>query len=151
MKIYTKPAGPMGANTYLLTEDDKTAVAIDCGGEEVWDYALSKGLKIEYVLLTHGHFDHIAGCPALAAKGVKIGAAKNELPLLRSKANLAFPLPLRTATRSPFAAWKFPSSQRRGIRRAASAFCRAKIFLRATPCFSRASAVRTFPRATRRN
>ena len=57
MKIYTKPAGPMGANTYLLTEDDKTAVAIDCGGEEVWDYALSKGLKIEYVLLTHGHFD----------------------------------------------------------------------------------------------
>ena len=78
MKIYTKPAGPMGANTYLLTEDDKTAVAIDCGGEEVWDYALSKGLKIEYVLLTHGHFDHIAGCPALAAKGVKIGAAKSE-------------------------------------------------------------------------
>lgn len=90
MKIYTKPAGPMGANTYLLTEDDKTAVAIDCGGEEVWDYALSKGLKIEYVLLTHGHFDHIAGCPALAAKGVKIGAAKSELPLLQSKANLAF-------------------------------------------------------------
>ena len=81
MKIYTKPAGPMGANTYLLTEDDKTAVAIDCGGEEVWDYALSKGLKIEYVLLTHGHFDHIAGCPALAAKGVKIGAASPEFPV----------------------------------------------------------------------
>ena len=79
----------MSANSYLLTADGKTAVAVDCGGEGLWEYALSKGLKIEYLLLTHGHYDHIAGCAALAERGVKIGAAEKEVPLIRGKGNLA--------------------------------------------------------------
>lgn len=89
MKIYTKPTGILGANAYLLTADGKNAVAIDCGGAELWDYALSKGLSIQKVLLTHGHYDHIAGCTVLAEKGAEIGVCGEEFSLLRSKACLA--------------------------------------------------------------
>ena len=77
MKVYIKPAGMLGANSYLLTADDKTCVAIDCGGgKELWDFAVSKGLTIEALLLTHGHYDHIGAVAALRADGapVYIGA-----------------------------------------------------------------------------
>lgn len=89
MKIYTIPAGMLRANSYLLTEDGRSAVLIDCGGEEPLGFARRKGLKIEYVLLTHGHFDHIAGCAAAQGEGAKIGCLKEESDLVNSSGNLA--------------------------------------------------------------
>ena len=89
MKIFIKPTGLLGANSYLLTLDEKTAVAIDCGGEELFDYALSKGLEIKYILLTHGHYDHIAGCKKAVELGIQIGASENEVSLINSSDNLS--------------------------------------------------------------
>lgn len=89
MKIFTVPAGILRANSYILTEDGKTAVLIDCGGTEPLAFAKGEGLRIEYVLLTHGHFDHIGGCAALSRAGAKIGCPKEEMPLISSEANLA--------------------------------------------------------------
>ena len=89
MKIYTIPAGVLGANSYLLTQDDQAAVLIDCGGEEPLRYAAEKGLKIEYVLLTHGHFDHIGGCAAAQEGGAKFGVSEQDQKMLKSAANLA--------------------------------------------------------------
>ncbi len=89
MTVYTVPSGALRANGYLLTEDGKTAVLIDCGGTEPLDFAREKGLKIEYVLLTHGHFDHIGGCAALQRAGAKIGCCEDELELIGGEANLS--------------------------------------------------------------
>ena len=89
MKIYTVPAGPLRANSYIVTENGKDAALIDCGGEEPLAFAKAHGLCIDTVLLTHGHFDHIAGCAALQASGAKIGVPKGELSLISSQGNLA--------------------------------------------------------------
>ena len=60
--------GPVSANTYLVTDDatGETAV-IDAGActNELLDKL--KGKNVRYILLTHGHYDHILGVPALKA------------------------------------------------------------------------------------
>ena len=95
LHIYTVPAGPLRANSYLLTEDDKDAVIIDCGGAEPLQEAQRRGLTPRFVLLTHGHFDHIGGCAALQAAGAQGGCAEAELQLLASSANLSSDMGLR--------------------------------------------------------
>ncbi len=60
--IKTFVAGPVSANCYILKDDATGDVAvIDCGEctKEIAD-AL-KGDTVKYILLTHGHFDHING------------------------------------------------------------------------------------------
>ena len=74
MQIITVPAGPLRANSYLLTENGRDAVLIDCGGSEALAQARRRGLQVAYVLLTHGHFDHIGGCAFLEA-GPDLGLA----------------------------------------------------------------------------
>ena len=60
--------GPVSANTYIVTDDatGETAV-IDAGA--CTDELLDKlnGKNVRYFLLTHGHYDHILGVPALKA------------------------------------------------------------------------------------
>lgn len=60
--------GPVSANTYVVTDDatGETAV-IDAGActEELLDKL--NGKNVRYILLTHGHYDHILGVPALKA------------------------------------------------------------------------------------
>jgi len=64
------------ANCYLL-EDEKSgeAAIVDAGwyDETVADVLKEKKLKLKYVLLTHGHFDHILGVYGLQKeKGAKV-------------------------------------------------------------------------------
>ncbi|MBQ2964026.1 MAG: MBL fold metallo-hydrolase [Clostridia bacterium] len=66
MNMQCFPLGDYGANCYLLTDDvSKTAAVIDPGvsSDELNDALL--GFDLKYILLTHGHFDHIFGCKSL--------------------------------------------------------------------------------------
>ncbi len=56
--------GPLGANCYLLWDvATSQAVLIDPGGEGdfLCEKLLSLKLNLKYIVLTHGHFDHILG------------------------------------------------------------------------------------------
>lgn len=62
MIIHPLVLGPMEANCYIL-ECEKThlAIAIDPGGDadQVFDFLEKRGLKLEIIINTHGHIDHI--------------------------------------------------------------------------------------------
>lgn len=64
MIIKTFVAGPIDANNYLVyDEKSKEAVLIDCSDyiQEIVNLVLSEKLNVKYILLTHGHFDHVLG------------------------------------------------------------------------------------------
>ena len=66
MQVKMMQVGPIGTNCYLLEEDKKIAV-IDPGDEADRVLAALKELDgtVEYILLTHGHYDHTTAVPQL--------------------------------------------------------------------------------------
>lgn len=89
-KVYKILPVGFGANCFVLTADDKTAVVIDPAQSRVAQKVEEMGLKAEYVLLTHGHFDHIEGCAELVKRGAKVGCSAKEVALIKSEDNMAF-------------------------------------------------------------
>ncbi len=66
MNVITIPTGTMQANCYIV-ETENAAVVIDPGflEREIVKYATENPGKVQYILLTHRHFDHINGAVAL--------------------------------------------------------------------------------------
>ena len=75
MKIERKAIGPFGTNCYLLSEDGREdCLVVDAppGAAEVLIPVLrERGLTLSAILLTHGHWDHNSGVPALLAGTAK--------------------------------------------------------------------------------
>lgn len=71
MKIYLVHLSHMDTNCYIVA-DEKTneAVVIDPGEytQKLVDKIEKENLQIKYILLTHGHFDHILGVHDLKEK-----------------------------------------------------------------------------------
>lgn len=68
IKIKQFIAGQLENNMYLvMDEDTKKAVLIDATEliPEITDTVKQLGADVQYILLTHGHFDHIMGLNAL--------------------------------------------------------------------------------------
>lgn len=67
MKIEVLKVGPVLTNCYRVIGKDKSAAVIDPGyfTEEVMAWANESEFPIRAILLTHGHFDHIAGLSKL--------------------------------------------------------------------------------------
>ncbi len=90
MKLKTMPLGMLAANSYLLWHDKtKQALIIDCGGEadKVINFLQSHDLTLKYIILTHGHSDHIMGVNDLAAaSGAKVIAHSEERDMLADPA-----------------------------------------------------------------
>lgn len=88
MFVYKITPKEFASNCYLVTENNKNAILIDAGADEIFAEAERLKLKIEYVILTHGHFDHIKNCKKLQSQGAKIGCLKEELAVINSWYNL---------------------------------------------------------------
>lgn len=64
MKVEKFVTGIISTNCYLvINEDTKQAVVIDPAAcpSYLMSHIKSEGMKVEAILLTHGHFDHIMG------------------------------------------------------------------------------------------
>lgn len=88
MKIITISPRGFGANTYVITTDDKTAIVIDPAQPRIYDELQKWGLQAVCVLLTHCHFDHVGGVAALQADGAKVFCSVKEEPLVGTSADL---------------------------------------------------------------
>lgn len=69
LKFHTVPVTPFQQNcTLLWCEDSKRAAVVDPGGdiERILSAVEERGLKLEKILLTHGHLDHVGGTAQLA-------------------------------------------------------------------------------------
>ena len=88
MQIITISPRGFGANTYVLTQDNKTAVVIDPSQPRVQEELLKRGLTAKYVLLTHCHFDHVGGVSVLQNAGAKVLCSEREKALVGTHADL---------------------------------------------------------------
>ena len=88
MEIITIYPRGFGANTYVLTGDNKTAIVIDPAQTRVESELIKRGLSPAYVLLTHCHFDHVGGVSALQESGAKVLCSEMEKPLVNTSADL---------------------------------------------------------------
>lgn len=84
--------GELGNNCYLITDQASGLSAlVDCtdDSKEMRDFIGSA--KLEYILLTHGHFDHIGGVAAISRDyGAKVVISAEDASMLSSgKASLS--------------------------------------------------------------
>ena len=78
----------MDENTYILgDEKTKKCAVIDPGGSiiDIFNIIKQHGLTVEYIILTHGHGDHICRVPEIKSKtNAKIVAHVNEEEVLKT-------------------------------------------------------------------
>jgi hydroxyacylglutathione hydrolase len=72
MKLTPYTGGMVQTNAYLLESVDGN-VLIDAP-DGVAEWLDAKGVRVDALLLTHQHYDHVEGVAALQAKGVKVVA-----------------------------------------------------------------------------
>ena len=90
MEIHELVVGPLKTNCYIVTSDMNHAVIIDPGfdAEKIAAKIRELGAKPKFMLLTHGHFDHIWGSKELRElSGAKIFALDKERTLCESVDN----------------------------------------------------------------
>lgn len=71
MNIEKIVCGQIGVNTYIIKSGDE-CIVIDPGDKRIYGYLVEQELKPVAVLLTHGHFDHIAGAINFKNAGVPV-------------------------------------------------------------------------------
>ena len=93
MKIVTVAVGPLATNCYLILSDKNNAAVIDPGFNAplLLQHLHSLGARVQMILLTHGHYDHMGAVRQLQQEtGARLVAGKKELPMLRdAKMSLA--------------------------------------------------------------
>ena len=86
MKVHRYMTGSLMVNTYLAYDETKKAFIVDPGGysSQLVNDIRENGLEPEWIILTHGHSDHIGGISSLQDEfpGIKILANINEKEML---------------------------------------------------------------------
>lgn len=93
MIFETLEVGPLGVNCYILgSAATREGVVIDPGGDvgRIAEVAHKNGLKIRYIINTHGHFDHVGGnLQAVKAFGAPLLVHESDAPMLGRSAEVA--------------------------------------------------------------
>jgi hydroxyacylglutathione hydrolase len=86
VEITTFVVGPLQSNSYLVVDEpSRRAVVIDPGMESdaVLDAVRRQGLRVDSVIITHGHFDHVFSSALFKAQtGAEVVMHPNDLSLL---------------------------------------------------------------------
>lgn len=75
MKVDRIITGPIGENCWIIVDGNLTAAVIDPGddGKKIVACIRNNGYKVEWILLTHNHFDHVGALAEVQqATGAKI-------------------------------------------------------------------------------
>ncbi len=84
MNITCLAVGPVAACCYILSEKDRDdCIIIDPGGEPDRIRKSLCGRRPAAILLTHGHFDHIAAAEALSDETTRVLIHSLDAPMLR--------------------------------------------------------------------
>ncbi|MDU5806252.1 MAG: MBL fold metallo-hydrolase [Peptoniphilus harei] len=69
-KIMKLVVGQLQENCFILFDENKDAFVVDPGGssENIIEAIDKNSLNIKYILLTHGHFDHVGAVATLVKK-----------------------------------------------------------------------------------
>lgn len=82
MEIASSPFGPFETNSYLLIDDaGKRCAVVDAppdSAQVLLPQIEARKLELEALLLTHGHWDHMADAWAFAARAVKVYAHRED-------------------------------------------------------------------------
>lgn len=90
MRVILKllPLGSFQTNCYLVgSETTKEGIVIDPGSDPllILDQVRQSGLKINLIVNTHGHVDHVLGIESVQrALGAKFAIHEDELPILEA-------------------------------------------------------------------
>lgn len=71
MKIIVIPVTPYEQNcSLIICEETKIAAIVDPGGDpqHILNVVEKQGVKVDKIILTHGHLDHVGGTQAVASK-----------------------------------------------------------------------------------
>ena len=87
MQVYNIPTGAIGTNTYLVfNEDTMQGFLVDPGSynSKIAEKIKEMGIDITYIILTHGHADHIMGVEGFQSDfpDAKVVANVNEKEML---------------------------------------------------------------------
>lgn len=85
MDVQMLTVGPVQENAFLVSEGDR-AVLVDPGEEapKLLRAIESRGVKLDAILLTHTHFDHVgAVAPVARATGAPVYCPELEVPVLQ--------------------------------------------------------------------
>ena len=86
-RVRARVVGPLQSNSYLLYDPDAGEGAIVDAGDDAYAILemLSPGLRVGYIIATHGHFDHIGAVNELReAIGAKFYIHEAEREILES-------------------------------------------------------------------
>ncbi len=95
MEQYIFPIGCYSSNCYAIVDESSSIAAIIDPGEfydKIIDFLTDKKIKVKYILLTHGHLDHILGVYDLKNNtGARVAIHKGDEECLKDEiASLAY-------------------------------------------------------------
>lgn len=85
--------GPLQVNCFIIADEaSKKAVVIDPGDEpdRIMDIIKNDRLSVDYIICTHGHFDHVGAVSDLKKEtGAKVAIHRDELEIYNAALDMA--------------------------------------------------------------